>query len=167
MSALSELPRQRFSVVSVKWAFDFSKWYLVLQWLLTVNINAIALPRNQGGNTFAGIPGTLTGFGRFSQDDYDMSNEQRFATMTILTNTQCAVTIFPHDSEICTDSTAGSFACGGDAGGGLFVGDAFNPAGRLLVGLKSTDYYCSTDSPGMYTRVTSFIAWIDATVAAN
>lgn len=83
--------------------------------------------------------------------------------MSVISNAQCAqqgMDVFP--GELCTSHAGGAFACAGDNGGGLFSGDVNNPAGRFLIGLKSfAEFTCSSATPGVFTRLTNYIAWID------
>lgn len=56
----------------------------------------------------------------------------------------------------------------GDSGGGLFIGDAYyHSAARIVVGIVSygAAVGCELGYPGVYTRVTSYIAWIDSAMS--
>lgn len=51
---------------------------------------------------------------------------------------------------------------------GLFIGDDTFHCGRTLIGIVSYgSANCSRGDPAVYTRVTSFLKWIDETMEAN
>ncbi|CAD7700206.1 unnamed protein product [Ostreobium quekettii] len=82
-----------------------------------------------------------------------------------------APNIFIQDAMVCTVSDQS--VCKGDSGGPLLMADAPGqnvtagvPARDLLVGIISFSNVslCEMNNPGVYTKVSSFRAWIDETI---
>lgn len=61
-----------------------------------------------------------------------------------------------HDSILCTDNKAGQGTCIGDAGGPLVL------KGKL-VGVVSWGVLCASGKPDAFSRISSFIDWIQET----
>lgn len=57
----------------------------------------------------------------------------------------------------------GSDACQGDSGGPLFSVNQDSGV-STIVGIVSFGISCGTELPGVYTRVASFVDWIEAIV---
>jgi len=76
--------------------------------------------------------------------------------------------LFITDDMICAGlSEGGRDACQYDSGGPLVH---FNRVDQrwLLVGVVSTGYGCARAGfPGIYTKVSQFVPWIESTIAAN
>lgn len=74
-----------------------------------------------------------------------------------------------HDSNVCAGYTQGTRdSCQGDSGGPLVVPDPNVPMGWAQTGIVSWGIGCAApESYGVYTRVSSFIPWIQSTVADN
>jgi len=128
----------------------------------------INLPRAQVGNSFAGYVSTIQGFGVYSDAIGSVSSLKRFVSMPIMTNAACSSIWNVGAAQLCTDTSGGRDACGGDSGGGLFIGDAYYHSGeRIVVGIVSYGAAagCELGYPGVYARVTSYIAWIDNAMA--
>ena len=80
---------------------------------MAVYTNFIALPRNDRGNSFAGAWSTIQGFGRYSDNSQNVSNEKRWVSMPIMSNGQCQQTWGVGDGNLCTDTAGGRDACNG------------------------------------------------------
>lgn len=53
----------------------------------------------------------------------------------------------------------------GDSGGPLVIRSERNPCVFNLIGITSFGKYCATEnSPGVYTRVSSYLSWIEQNV---
>ncbi|XP_050546255.1 serine protease Hayan-like [Daktulosphaira vitifoliae] len=70
------------------------------------------------------------------------------------------------DSMLCAGDLAGGHdTCLGDSGGPLVIRSEKNPCVFNLIGVTSFGKYCATEnSPGVYTRVSSFLSWIEQNV---
>ncbi|XP_034234255.1 venom protease-like [Thrips palmi] len=69
-------------------------------------------------------------------------------------------------TQLCAGSKSGKDACQGDSGGPLQVFTADAPyCMQHVVGVVSLGIFCgSTTTPGVYTRVSAYTAWIERTV---
>ncbi|XP_028156477.1 brachyurin-like [Ostrinia furnacalis] len=126
-------------------------------------IQPIHLPSGmQLGNTFEGLIGTASGFGR-TADGANIPNNQviSWVRLPIISNNACAAVYGPfvHASTICTSGAGGMGTCQGDSGGPLVVEIMGE---KLLVGVTSfgAEAGCSAGFPAAYARITSFMNWI-------
>lgn len=74
-----------------------------------------------------------------------------------------------HPTNVCAGYLQGiRDSCNGDSGGPLVVPDPIHPSGWTQTGITSWGDRCaSANSPGVYTRVAPYIAWIDTTIRSN
>lgn len=69
--------------------------------------------------------------------------------------------------EAVTSDPYGEDTCAGDSGGPIFMGDG-TQNDRPQVGITSYGYVCGDPGkPGIYTRVSKFLTWIEQTTEAN
>ncbi|XP_067207859.1 trypsin-1-like [Linepithema humile] len=93
------------------------------------------------------------------------------ATIPLLDNQSCLKkleivgSVQLYDSQICTDAVKETSACSGDSGGPLVQFDGNNPT---QLGIVSWGVYpCGVSgSPSVYTRVSSYVDWIEHIVNA-
>ncbi|CAD7084467.1 unnamed protein product [Hermetia illucens] len=99
------------------------------------------------------------------------------ATIPILPNEMCSLKIpinehFPNgikDGQMCAlDPNGQKDTCQGDSGGPLqfkhYIGTVSMPA---IVGITSFGQYCAGPSPGVYTRVSAYLDWIESVLKAD
>lgn len=69
----------------------------------------------------------------------------------------------PEESQICAGGERGKDSCKGDSGGGLYIQrPASNTRPWYLIGIVSFgSKSCGSGRPGVYTRVSEFIPWIE------
>lgn len=106
-------------------------------------------------NITAGVTVTLSGWGRTSVNS-GTPNDLQFINLRTINNTECQARhpnyrIF--ETHLCTFTQAGEGACYGDSGGPLV-------ASGVLVGLVSWGTPCAVGYPDVFTRVSSFVSWI-------
>ncbi|KAF5287273.1 hypothetical protein FQR65_LT02146 [Abscondita terminalis] len=106
----------------------------------------------------AGVGVTLSGWGRTSYPGSAPENLQ-FIDLVTVSNDDCAQrhtsTGLPITSgQICTLTRAGEGACHGDSGGPLI-------SGSEQVGVVSWGQPCAVGYPDVFTRVSSYIDWIN------
>jgi len=126
----------------------------------------ITLPHNYNGNNFAGYVATVQGFGVYSDAVGQVSEVKRYVSQNIMANAACYWN--PPANQLCTDTTAGGGPCNGDSGGALFTGNRENHGpDRTIVGIVSYGALagCQLGYPAAFTRVTSFLDWIDRHIA--
>ncbi|XP_041981630.1 collagenase-like [Aricia agestis] len=130
---------------------------------LVVTISPIALPTTtELKQDFVGTKAVASGFGLTEEDAQITSDQQlNYAKLKIIPNSVCSLSYpyFIHASNICTSSEQGSTPCRGDSGGPLVV----KVDGRkILIGVTSfgSMFGCESNSPAVYTRVTSYLSFI-------
>ncbi|XP_055536539.1 brachyurin-like [Wyeomyia smithii] len=130
----------------------------------TDRIQPVTLPTwSDVENDFAGITGTVSGFGRFSDDIAQASDILRYVTNPIQTNTACNIRFLGliQPENICLAGDNGRGACSGDSGGPLTIsrgGDTVQ-VGVVSFGLALG---CERNWPSAFARTTSFLQWIQA-----
>ncbi|CAO1361670.1 unnamed protein product [Diamesa serratosioi] len=136
-----------------------------------VVFNSFIQPSNlpTGGeisNLWVNSLGTITGWGQLNDGSTTTALDLRYVQNNIMSNAACADTfgsiITP--SNICMATTGGRSSCTGDSGGPLSV----QRNGRsMLIGIVSFGRAsgCQGGNPAAYARVTSFLPWIQSTMA--
>jgi uncharacterized repeat protein (TIGR01451 family) len=114
-----------------------------------------------------GITATVTGWGDRSGDGVDFPETLHQVQVPIITNSQCESwydsSWYPDDwttvNMLCAAfEEGGKDACQGDSGGPLVIPDN---QGWKLAGIVSWGMGCAGPyQPGVYTRVSQYIAWI-------
>lgn len=126
-------------------------------------VKPICLPCLLTTFDFAGQNLTVAGWGTTSSGGVT-SAQLLDVTVPISSNTVCAATYGDSitASEICAGET-GKDSCQGDSGGpGIFTQSGVN----YQIGIVSWGSGCATKL-GVYTRVTSFIDWIESKTGTN
>lgn len=136
---------------------------------LTVSARSrpVSLPAGLDAGSWppAGTPAVISGWGA-SEFGGQPSNQLQRAQVQVLGgpgDTVCGAYggNFDVDVEICAGAPGGGVdSCQGDSGSPLVV-DVAGTA--MLAGLTSVGFECArADYPGIYTRVTSFIPWVQS-----
>ncbi|XP_022824739.1 brachyurin-like [Spodoptera litura] len=132
---------------------------------LSTTIQVIPLPTAADVNqNFAGTTGVISGFGKTSdaQTSFPTSTALHQTSVPIITNAVCqrSYQITIDGSHLCTAGTGGKGTCDGDSGGPLTV---LHNNKRILVGVVSfgPSEGCQASSPSVFSRVTSFLTWIN------
>lgn len=103
----------------------------------------------------SGVTVTLSGWGR-TVTGGSLPNNLQFINLQTISNTDCAQRQSPNPiftTSLCTFTRSGQGACNGDSGGPLAANGA-------LVGLVSWGRPCAIGYPDVFTRVSSYISWI-------
>lgn len=128
-------------------------------------VNSIALPAGIDAANWpaAGATATISGWGA-TEYNGPASSTLLAAEVTVLGGPQdgaCGLygSNFDAAVELCAGTADASVdACQGDSGSPLVVSVGSTP---VLAGLTSVGFECArADYPGIYTRVTSFVPWI-------
>ncbi|XP_043507555.1 trypsin-1-like isoform X2 [Frieseomelitta varia] len=121
----------------------------------------VCLPEQ--GKTFAGLNGTVTGWGAV-QEAGAISQTLQEVTVPILTNAECRASKYPSrritDNMLCAGYEEGKKdSCQGDSGGPLHI---INNDTYQIVGVVSWGEGCARPGyPGVYSRVNRFLSWIN------
>lgn len=124
----------------------------------------VRLPARSDRRTFAGMMGTVSGYGRTSDDHNELSAVMRYALNPIITNANCLAASgnnvdMIQAQNICQSGVGGRGACQSDSGGPLTVLDAGSP---LQVGVVSFgSLACKDGLPTAFARITYFLDWIE------
>lgn len=103
----------------------------------------------------SGVTVTLSGWGR-TVTGGSLPNNLQFINLRTIDNTDCAQRQSPNPiftTSLCTFTQSGQGACNGDSGGPLV-------ASGVLVGLVSWGRPCAIGYPDVFTRVSSYVSWI-------
>lgn len=128
-------------------------------------IQPVRLPNlRQADATFANELGTITGWGRFSDELPQISPILRTVDAPIMTNAACNVRFFGiiQPSNICTNGNGGVGACSGDSGGPLTVTDADGVTTQTGVVSFGLALGCERGWPSAFARTSSYLLWIGA-----
>jgi len=132
-------------------------------------IQFASLPANDNNN-FAGSTCVISGWGRTSTAN-EMSDTLQKASMQIQTTAQCRADmtgvsgVIVWDKHICLQDSNGSIgSCNGDSGGPLNCqsGGTTVVAGVTSWGISNILRQCLPAYPSVYTRTSSYLAWINA-----
>lgn len=115
---------------------------------------------------------TVTGYG-FESEDGPISLKVRQTELPIVADQECIAKTNNALNKTFT-LPANSFCAGGELGQDACHGDGGSPLSCLvdgyyeLAGIVSWGYKCgSKDLPGVYSKVSSFVGWINQIVSVN
>merc|ERR1712055_379380 len=134
----------------------------------TPEIQPVCLPSYAEGNdAFVGESVTLTGWGRSSDSASGISEVLRKVDVTTISNEDCqAYYGIITDGILCIDSVDGHGSCNGDSGGPMNYAHPgeHEHEGTETRGITSfgPSTGCETGYPDAYTRVTSYLDWIES-----
>uniref|UniRef100_A0A182QL59 Peptidase S1 domain-containing protein n=1 Tax=Anopheles farauti TaxID=69004 RepID=A0A182QL59_9DIPT len=133
--------------------------------VFTERIQPIRLPARSDTRSFAGLIGTVSGFGIYSTANPALSDVLNYALNPVITNADClagwnGATQLIQEQNICQSGDGGRSACNSDSGGPLSVQD--NGA-SLLVGVVSfgSSGGCDDGMPTVFARVSYYLDWIE------
>ncbi|KAM7356559.1 chymotrypsin BI-like [Cochliomyia hominivorax] len=106
--------------------------------------------------------GRVSGWGKLHDFDNSKTNILHYGDVLITPNLMCELPYAVDETMIC--SVGLQSVCNGDSGGPLAVLEGNN---YVLVGITSFGSALACELPAVYTRVTSYIAWIYSNMAAN
>lgn len=155
------------SALTLHEQFDYNYRYNDIALVKTATTIAINAQTTYGIiSSYTGhTTGTVSGWGYLSEFGPRATYLQYFQT-NIITNEQCKTALAYNNyssmvllTNVCALSTWGQGMCRGDSGSPLTNGNE-------LVGIASFGVSCATGVPDVYTRLSSYITWIN-TVKAN
>ncbi|XP_033346598.1 chymotrypsin-1-like [Bombus vosnesenskii] len=108
-----------------------------------------------GSNTYEGSNCILSGWGTTRLGGKSPNNLQ-YINLLVESQSKCKQAHWRvQSSHICTYTKVGEGACHGDSGGPLIHDD-------VQIGVVSFGQPCAVGKPDVYTRVSSFIPWINS-----
>ena len=111
----------------------------------------------------------VSGWGKTSDQAHGMSNVLNYVDLTTISNYQCKQYFNPtliQDYVVCCDGSSIQSICQGDVGGPLvrWDGDAYTAVGiSSFVSIRG----CAVGNPSGFTRIASFIGFINANTGLN
>lgn len=163
----------RYDYISAKTSSDIALLKLASPLTLDgTNVAAINVPGIVGSSwPIAGTDAVISGWGTTSAGG-SQSNQLKSATIDVLTNPSSKVCgLYTKNEYINTVMLCGGVAaggvdtCQGDSGGPLAIYNATSSK-WILGGITSWGTGCADKNyPGVYTRVTAFVQWIQSIVS--
>ncbi|XP_046608056.1 uncharacterized protein LOC124299131 [Neodiprion virginianus] len=125
--------------------------------------------RSQVSETFAGLTGTVSGWGRDSDSSNSVSSVLRWTSNPILTYSACRSWYWSlvNTDQICLSGSGGRSSCNGDSGGPLVVTDTDGEITQVGVVSFGISLGCAVGWPGVYVRLTDFLDWIETNTGGD
>ncbi|XP_039499741.1 serine protease easter [Drosophila santomea] len=171
------LPHAQYSTVNYRNDIALLRLSRPVNWLQMQYLEPVCLPPQRGryADQLAGSAADVSGWGK--TESSGSSKIKRKAMLHIQPQDQCQEAFYKDskimlsDSQMCAGGEIGVDSCGGDSGGPLTV-EANTPSGNryvYLAGVVSIGREkCGTALfSGVYTRVSSYMDWIESTIRAN
>lgn len=122
------------------------------------NIKPVKLPDMVKSNSsYAGESAIATGWGLTSNSASSTPEMLHWVKLTVISNEACQRSFQIPPSNICTATIEGSNVCDGDSGGPIVLESNNVQIGVISFGVES----CTKSVPAVYTRVTSYLKWIE------
>ncbi|KAE8967181.1 hypothetical protein PR003_g31479 [Phytophthora rubi] len=132
----------------------------------------VKLPSPSGADITNGMWATAMGWGLTSAPPKGMSSEELLSlSQQVVSNDACrkmlkSTTI--DNSHVCAGGVQGKSPCQGDTAGPLIKENARGDGDDVLIGLVSGGSGCGVKgSPGIYSRVSSALPWINTAMKAK
>ena len=91
-----------------------------------------------------------------------ISNEKCISNNTVYSSSDITSNMICAGGSVFDGRPSGD-ACSGDSGGPLIIPKSDTDDTAMLVGIVSFGFRCGrSDAPGVYTRVTEYISWIQS-----
>ncbi|XP_078492347.1 trypsin-like [Ciona intestinalis] len=139
--------------------------------IFNANIRAVPLP-SPGMIAIVGSPCWITGWGTTAESSSVNPDILQQAVVPIVSDSQCVawysqenIMVFTNE-QFCAGYEAGNIdSCQGDSGGPLTCNDTGT---FVLQGITSFGVGCALSRrPGVYTRVSNYLTWINETIVLN
>ncbi|XP_055843050.1 chymotrypsin BI-like [Episyrphus balteatus] len=128
---------------------------------LNAYIQPAKLPKMNGKySNYAGSKAIASGWGKITDSATSATDKLRWIEVPVMTNSACS----PYfggsvkDTHVCISTKGAKSTCNGDSGGPLVLADGSNTViGATSFGIALG---CEKGWPGVFTRVTSYLDWI-------
>jgi secreted trypsin-like serine protease len=126
-------------------------------------ITPIKLPAADDSDILPGMWSKVLGWGDTSYPNGTRSNELQGVGLEVWDNEECAPIFVVGNSSVCAGGAAGKDACVGDEGAPLVKEKGRGDLDDILIGLSSWGSGCGGQGvPGVYSRVSAAIEWINS-----
>ncbi|XP_068159613.1 serine protease easter-like [Drosophila tropicalis] len=148
-----------------------------VEWTQLRHLEAVCLPpaRGREANQLVGSAVDVSGWGR-TEENYALSDVKRKAMLHVQSLDECQAAYESQgynlgEGQLCASGGLGVDSCSGDSGGPL-TAEAITPQRDRFVYLAGVVSYGKTecgksDFPGVYTRISHYMDWIEATIREN
>uniref|UniRef100_A0A336M6F9 CSON009877 protein n=1 Tax=Culicoides sonorensis TaxID=179676 RepID=A0A336M6F9_CULSO len=137
---------------------------------LDFNIRPICLPPSDASREFKSI--WATGWGKKKGEGYEGILQK--LQLPLVTESQCGMTYTPKRTKrlpnglngkiLCYGAIRGKDTCPGSSGGPIQVTSRNVYCSYYLVGITSAGVRCTEGYPGLFTKVSEYLDWIEDTV---
>lgn len=146
--------------------------FLVLELEKPSKFKPVKLAAADDSDFKAGKWATTMGWGTDAKVNDTNSYELQRVTIELVNDEACAANATIDSSMVCAGGVLHNDSCFGDSGGPLIVEDSSgdNSTEDVLIGLVSwsKDDTCGREGyPGIYSRVSNSLAWIDSITGGN
>ncbi|XP_069700742.1 brachyurin-like [Periplaneta americana] len=128
-------------------------------------ISPVRLPTySQQGTSFVGSVLRVSGWGKTYDGATGITPALQFVDLTVITNNECAQTFGSGitSSNLCVSTYGGQSTCNGDSGGPLIYGESDGLYTQVGIVSFGSSYGCEQGYPAVFTRVTSYLQWIES-----
>ncbi|GMF14141.1 unnamed protein product [Phytophthora lilii] len=128
----------------------------------------VKLPAADGSDTTPGSWAKVMGWGETSYPNGTTSKDLLTVGVQVWDNNDCAPVFNIDDTMVCAGGVAGKDACNGDTGAPLIKEKGQGDADDILIGMSSWGHGCGNQGiPGVYSRVSAALKWINSATKKN
>ncbi|KRF94249.1 serine protease easter isoform X1 [Drosophila mojavensis] len=172
-----QLVHPQFDVANLTHDIALLRLAQPVDWSQLPHVEPVCLPpvRGSRADQLVGSAVDVSGWG-LTEHDNKPSEVKLKAVLYVQPQEQCRTSLRKHDytlseGQFCASGGIHVDSCSGDSGGPLTV-EAYTPQRERFVyqaGIVSYGKrYCGvSDFPGVYTRVSSYVDWIEHTIESN
>lgn len=130
----------------------------------------VCLPLSLEGLYQAGSYGTVSGWGLLNETQSRGSNSLQHVSLPLKSHSQCHEAYgkfvdMDETIQFCAGNDKGQDACAGDSGGPFVL---LKDHSYYLIGIVSYGRGCARpEYPGVYTKVTTYLPWINSKIASR
>nr|AAY43396.1 trypsin protease GIP-like [Phytophthora infestans] len=122
----------------------------------------VKLPAADDSDIVAGMWSKLVGWGYTGYPEKTKAYELQGVSLQVWDNEQCGQLYPVDDTMVCAGGVKGKDSCDGDTGGPLIKGRGPGDEDDIVVGLVSWGSECGVGYPGVYSRVSKALEWINS-----
>lgn len=172
-----QLMHPQFDVANLTHDIALLRLAQPVDWSQLMHVEPVCLPPARGASAdqLVGSAADVSGWG-LTEHNNQPSEVKRKAVLYVQPQEPCRASLSKHnytlsDGQLCASGGINVDSCAGDSGGPLTV-EAYTPQRDRFVYVAGIVSYgkriCGeSDFPGVYTRVSSYVDWIEQTIESN